>query len=179
MKLTQCLEFSPELALIEMSGKRGARPSGAIHQTQDDPKHEEDEQSHGQREKAPSVEADGVRLRKIALPHSDQYEVDAGAGESAHPSDRRRVRHPQNHRLAELGLGVGPGPTRRKTLEDPGGDRHHHHRRRHVVHPHADEESGGADSQKEQWWVQWLPTEHKSYLRCIVWSRLLLILKFV
>lgn len=106
-------------------------------------------------------------MGKIALPHSDEYEIDAGACESAHTSDGGSVSDPQNDGLAELGLGGGTGGRDRKTVQNSGGDGHHHDGGGDVVHPHADEESGGADSEKKQWWVQWVPTEKKSYLKLL------------
>lgn len=150
-----------------MSGKRRPGSSGAIHQTQDDPKHKEDQQSHWQSKEAPSIETDRVGFGKVALPHSNENKIDAGAGESAHSSDGGSVSDPQNDGLAELGLGGGPGRTHRKAVEDSGGDGHHHDGGGDVVHPHADEESGGADSEKEEWWVQWLTTEKKGYLNSL------------
>lgn len=160
------------MASVQVTGECLSSVVGAEHEAECDPECQEEDERHGEAEGHPGAKGDGLLLREVGGPHTDEDDVDAGARQRGHPADGRRVHDAEHHGLgeaADLVVRPGPGPgapaPARQPLQDPRRHGHHHDRARRVVDPHADEESGAGDAQQQQRRPHRVPAEERRDLR--------------
>lgn len=87
MILTQHFELSSEMGLVEERREIPPQSSCTVQPTEDTPQSPEDDDSQWEPKEEPLAEANGPRLREVALPHAHQYQVYTCPRQRAHPTD--------------------------------------------------------------------------------------------
>ena len=106
LSLTQKFELLLQMGFVQIGRESPAWTLWAIQQTKDTPQGNQKQESKREPKKEPFVEADGLFIRKILLPHPHQYEIDTCPGKCAHPTNSSGVNHTQNHSPTELVFNV-------------------------------------------------------------------------